>query len=68
MGRAATIGIEVLLGLLRQTVSRPPRTHSLTTHAPQVKKHWVHTEYWKLGPEGNDIQKTNVPALRMRFR
>ena len=30
--------------------------------------HWVHTEYWKLGPEGNDIQKTNVPALRMRFR
>lgn len=35
---------------------------------PQVKMHWVHTEYWKLGPEGNDIQKTNVPALRMRFR
>ena len=34
----------------------------------QVKMHWVHTQYWKLGPEGNDIQKTNVPALRMRFR
>jgi AMP deaminase len=34
----------------------------------QVKMHWVHTEYWRLGPEGNDIQKTNVPALRMRFR
>ncbi len=30
--------------------------------------HWVHSEYWKLGPEGNNIQKTNVPALRMRFR
>ena len=30
--------------------------------------HWVHTQYWKMGPEGNDIQKTNVPALRMRFR
>lgn len=34
----------------------------------QVKMHWVHTKYWKMGPEGNDIQKTNVPALRMRFR
>jgi hypothetical protein len=36
--------------------------------AAQVKMHWVHTQYWKLGPEGNDIHKTNVPALRMRFR
>jgi len=34
----------------------------------QVKMHWVHRHYWKLGPEGNDIQKTNVPNLRMRFR
>jgi AMP deaminase len=30
--------------------------------------HWVHRHYWKMGPEGNDIQKTNVPNLRMRFR
>ncbi len=30
--------------------------------------HWVHRYYWKGGPEGNDIQKTNVPNLRMRFR
>ena len=34
----------------------------------QVKMHWVHTEYWRMGPEGNNIHKTNVPALRMRFR
>jgi AMP deaminase len=34
----------------------------------QVKMHWVHREYWRIGPEGNDIQKTNVPNLRMRFR
>ena len=34
----------------------------------QVKMHWVHCHYWKMGPEGNDIQKTNVPNLRMRFR
>jgi len=30
--------------------------------------HWVHKHYWKPGPEGNDIHKTNVPNLRMRFR
>ena len=34
----------------------------------KVKMHWVHRYYWKGGPEGNDIQKTNVPNLRMRFR
>ncbi|EFN59016.1 hypothetical protein CHLNCDRAFT_137692 [Chlorella variabilis] len=47
-------------------VARNSVLHSGFPH--QVKMHWVHTEYWKLGPEGNDIQKTNVPALRMRFR
>jgi hypothetical protein len=25
-------------------------------------------EYWRPGPDGNDIRKTNVPSLRMRFR
>ena len=30
--------------------------------------HWVHQTYWKPGPDGNDIHKTNVPNLRMRFR
>ena len=30
--------------------------------------HWVHENYWQPGPQGNDIQKTNVPNLRMRFR
>ncbi|KAL4437014.1 hypothetical protein ABPG75_004153 [Micractinium tetrahymenae] len=47
-------------------VARNSVLHSGFPH--QVKMHWVHTHYWKLGPEGNDIQKTNVPALRMRFR
>ncbi|PSC67241.1 AMP deaminase isoform A [Micractinium conductrix] len=47
-------------------VARNSVLHSGFPH--QVKMHWVHTDYWKLGPEGNDIQKTNVPALRMRFR
>ena len=34
----------------------------------QVKMHWVHDTYWLPGPQGNDIHKTNVPNLRMRFR
>ena len=34
----------------------------------QIKMHWVGAEYWKAGPDGNDIHKTNVPNLRMRFR
>jgi AMP deaminase len=34
----------------------------------ECKKHWLCTTYWKPGPHGNDIQKTNVPNLRMRFR
>ena len=34
----------------------------------RLKQHWVHTEFWRGGPEGNSIQKTNVPALRMIFR
>jgi len=32
-----------------------------------VKLHWV-GPYWRVGPEGNDIQKTNVPNLRIRYR
>lgn len=34
----------------------------------EVKMHWVAEEYWKPGPAGNDIQKTNVPDVRLRFR
>ncbi|KDD76974.1 adenosine/AMP deaminase, partial [Helicosporidium sp. ATCC 50920] len=47
-------------------IARNSVLHSGYPH--QVKMHWVHTEYWKMGPEGNNIQKTNVPSLRMRFR
>ena len=34
----------------------------------QIKMHWVCASYWKSGPDGNDVHKTNVPNLRMRFR
>lgn len=47
-------------------VARNSVLHSGFPH--RLKQHWVHTRYWRLGPEGNDIQKTNVPALRMVFR
>ncbi|KAK9824634.1 hypothetical protein WJX72_011865 [[Myrmecia] bisecta] len=47
-------------------IARNSVLHSGFQH--QVKMHWVHQTYWKPGPDGNDIQKTNVPNLRMRFR
>ncbi|KAF5205592.1 Amp deaminase [Thalictrum thalictroides] len=33
-----------------------------------VKLHWLGNKYYKRGPEGNDIHKTNVPSLRIAFR
>lgn len=47
-------------------IARNGVLHSGFPHA--CKKHWVAGEYWRPGPEGNDIQKTNVPNLRLRFR
>jgi AMP deaminase len=47
-------------------IARNSIIHSGFPH--RLKMHWVHTEYWKDGPEGNNIQKTNVPSLRMVFR
>ncbi|GMH37954.1 hypothetical protein BSKO_05838 [Bryopsis sp. KO-2023] len=32
------------------------------------KRHWIAQQFWRSGPEGNDIQRTNVPNLRLRFR
>ena len=45
-----------------------PSAHLRLLWDVQVKMHWVHETYWKLGPDGNNIHKTNVPNLRMRFR
>ncbi|XP_042482464.1 AMP deaminase-like isoform X3 [Macadamia integrifolia] len=33
-----------------------------------AKAHWLGSQYFKRGPEGNDIQKTNVPHMRIAFR
>nr|XP_043635521.1 probable AMP deaminase [Erigeron canadensis] len=32
------------------------------------KSHWIGQEYYKTGPDGNDIRKTNVPRIRLEFR
>ncbi|XP_004302529.1 PREDICTED: AMP deaminase [Fragaria vesca subsp. vesca] len=33
-----------------------------------LKSHWIGREYYKRGPDGNDIHKTNVPHIRVEFR
>ncbi|MCO5609499.1 hypothetical protein L7F22_063727 [Adiantum nelumboides] len=33
-----------------------------------LKLHWIGTNYYYQGPEGNDVHKTNVPNMRVEFR
>ncbi|KAB2087556.1 hypothetical protein ERO13_A04G092600v2 [Gossypium hirsutum] len=33
-----------------------------------LKSHWIGKEYYKRGPNGNEIQRTNVPHIRLEFR
>ncbi|KAH1090009.1 hypothetical protein J1N35_017266 [Gossypium stocksii] len=33
-----------------------------------LKSHWIGKHYYKRGPDGNDIHKTNVPHIRLEFR
>ncbi|KAJ7567949.1 hypothetical protein O6H91_01G013300 [Diphasiastrum complanatum] len=33
-----------------------------------MKLHWIGDQYFKRGPEGNDVHKTNVPHMRVEFR
>ncbi|CAA6654744.1 unnamed protein product [Spirodela intermedia] len=33
-----------------------------------LKSHWIGKMYYKRGPDGNDIHKTNVPHIRIEFR
>ncbi|XP_060087582.1 AMP deaminase 2 isoform X1 [Heteronotia binoei] len=34
----------------------------------KVKSYWLGPNYWKEGPEGNDIRRTNVPDIRVAYR
>lgn len=33
----------------------------------ECKKHWISEYFWRQGPQSNDIFKTNVPNLRLRY-
>ncbi|GLT66176.1 hypothetical protein SLA2020_385600 [Shorea laevis] len=33
-----------------------------------LKSHWIGKGYYKRGPSGNEIHKTNVPHIRLEFR
>ncbi|XP_074578439.1 putative AMP deaminase [Curcuma longa] len=33
-----------------------------------LKSHWIGKHYYKRGPDGNDIHRTNVPHIRLEFR
>ena len=37
-------------------------------HYSQVKQHWLGDNYLKEGVAGNDIDRTNVPDIRIAFR
>jgi hypothetical protein len=34
----------------------------------KVKQHWIGKKWYIPGPAGNDMQKTNVPNIRLAFR
>ncbi|KAG2176979.1 hypothetical protein INT43_007633 [Umbelopsis isabellina] len=34
----------------------------------KVKQHWIGKKWYEPGPAGNDMQKTNVPNIRLAFR
>ncbi|KAK2452554.1 AMP deaminase [Trifolium repens] len=50
-----------LCEIARNSVYQSGFSHSL-------KSHWIGKEYYKRGPNGNDIRKTNVPHIRMEYR
>ncbi|PWN45503.1 AMP deaminase [Ceraceosorus guamensis] len=34
----------------------------------ELKRHWLGTHFYKYGPSGNSMAKSNVPDIRMRYR
>ncbi|KAI8978608.1 hypothetical protein BDB01DRAFT_746401 [Pilobolus umbonatus] len=34
----------------------------------RIKKHWIGRHYYKPGAKGNDMTKTNVPNIRVKYR
>uniref|UniRef100_A0A7N0TXH6 AMP deaminase n=1 Tax=Kalanchoe fedtschenkoi TaxID=63787 RepID=A0A7N0TXH6_KALFE len=50
-----------LCEIARNSVYQSGFSHALKTH-------WIGKEYYRRGPSGNDIHKTNVPHIRLEFR
>ncbi|KAJ3676347.1 hypothetical protein LUZ60_003759 [Juncus effusus] len=50
-----------LCEIARNSVYQSGFSHALKTH-------WIGRNYYKRGPDGNDIHKTNVPHIRVEFR
>lgn len=34
----------------------------------QIKKHWIGKDFAKIGIDGNDVVRTNVPDIRINYR
>jgi len=34
----------------------------------EFKQHWIGANYQREGVEGNDVQRTNLPCIRVAFR
>lgn len=34
----------------------------------EIKRHWLGTHFFRPGPDGNDVSKTNVPNIRLQYR
>ncbi|XP_047093993.1 probable AMP deaminase isoform X1 [Lolium rigidum] len=50
-----------LCEIARNSVYQSGFSHALKTH-------WIGRNYYKRGPSGNDIHRTNVPTIRIEFR
>lgn len=53
------------------SLSSSPLPCSSSSYCPsssQVKGHWIGPEFKRVGIAGNDIEKTNVPDLRVQYR
>jgi len=52
----------------RKLVARPCISVLNSDFPHDDKQHWLGDTYWLAGTPGNDIQKTNVPNVRIQFR
>ena len=51
-----------------ESSSTPSLLPPSSSSSSQVKRHWIGPEFKRVGVAGNDIEKTNVPDLRVQYR